>query len=1062
MSVPKFDSLLQTLENTLRDFNPTLMAYLDIEGSWSRYPQTLRDRISNELWYRIWEVQKNKDHIEQIKSIIQPFICEENAWNTTVSIFEGISNRKGESRGLLVIFEVLCSLVEYSACKRNSMIRVADWNQQGKVERCQYLVKVREFIKKAQEILTDEARMNVLSRIFNRLEGKRNKTYDEAKLPQGIFNTVSSIIAEEEKVRKWVTDFLIESRNSKEKYGNYPIIDEYMDLEIKRVTNIPQALVRPCLEILNNSNIDISSGLQYKSSSTLGALNDIRSTGSLLKALERTDIKYTNVRCNLIYALGNLKQKKALKNFIDVLEEPDYVEVHVSNGTQKYNQTLLWEKCEAVWALGKLEVEATQAIPTLIEYVSSLDKEMNISLAWTMGMIGMGQKEKYNGIDSDIVITLMNLLKVKDSNVFEEVALSLRKLGLPDFLHSLYLHDINTVPILALKPSSIGLYELSETIFHLMSVRKPVVMAVTGDSGTGKTYFCEAIKTGFSTIAEDEILYLGRDNPAHLRLFNRLLGIIFLRAHVDPQYYRNYPVTAEKDNPDEFFDNFIREYSHKKLIILDGWMDREYFLQVVRTFYRRSYLDVVVNFRATFSTKRHNLEERENLLENVKKCLSYIEGPVIEETEFYRDCGALIYNLDNSSASRLDKEEIREIFQRRKVDTWGDYIRIGNFIKNSLPLQIYNEKLVSCEENIRLKTENLSLKEVSSFFPTEMSFSRVLNENIEEEPNLLETIKFHGFDIHRIAIYTQGQLACGGYDGSVGILSGINDRIFRVSSHKCEVARLTIVGGDICSIDVQGKLKITSFKRNKIIDLGTCRSPVCSITSDRTGLVITGHIDGSLRIWDIQSQELTIIRGHRGPVLALAMGQNRRIFSGGQDEELRIWDITSKKLQVFKGHKAPIPVVSVYPDGRAVTGTAGRFENGDRISDVNIRMIDCNTGKSKIIHLRNIRAIDRVHVYFDGRLIVGMKGTVTHDSRCNLAIIDPRPDFQRYKMIGGHRLQTRDCVTMGPRIITCGSESNSEHTLRIWGTEFYVRVERDKLKLLTEAMAKPSYYRMLF
>jgi len=38
-------------------------------------------------------------------------------------------------------------------------------------------------------------------------------------------------------------------------------------------------------------------------------------------------------------------------------------------------------------------------------------------------------------------------------------------------------------------------------------------------------------------------------------------------------------------------------------------------------------------------------------------------------------------------------------------------------------------------------------------------------------------------------------------------------------------------------------------------------------------------------------------------------------------------------------------------------------------------------------------------------------------------------------------------LVMGPRIISCGEEIEGKHTLRLWGTEFYVRMELGKLSL---------------
>ena len=77
-------------------------------------------------------------------------------------------------------------------------------------------------------------------------------------------------------------------------------------------------------------------------------------------------------------------------------------------------------------------------------------------------------------------------------------------------------------------------------------------------------------------------------------------------------------------------------------------------------------------------------------------------------------------------------------------------------------------------------------------------------------------------------------------------------------------------------------------------------------------------------------------------------------------------------------------------------------------------------------------------------------------------MLDPRAGYCQSKMLGDHAIETRDCLTMGPRIITCGDENGTENTLRIWGTETYVKQECDKFKIMPENMNKPPYCRSQF
>lgn len=1055
MNLPDINNLIYQIDNLLKGFDPTTFMYLDNRCQWLEKPLSIRDRISNELWYSIWKSRQNEDFNKEFKNKIFPFIKNENSWDVASSIFKGMFDN--ESKGinsLLVIFEILYKLIEYDVHKRNSTVYVADWDFKGKIKRAQYLKNCETLWNSMTQLPDENIETIILTAMIEMLKEEKD----------GIFNKVSLIIAMEERIRSILNDLLTDIKVSGREDEIYDLINEqlYQSLGMTTIA-MRQALLRPCAELLTNQNIHVSSGIHYVSSIILGILKDLRCTDSLLEVLRLYDSKYINLRSSAIFALGNLKCEKLTEHLITSLIGPDSIEISPGNGSTKYTQSLCPEKRESVWALGKLGINALSAIPILKKYSNDPDKELRTLLAWTMGKIGREQKSKSNGLDVDIVISLLNLLTSGDRNIFEEAAFALRNLGLPDFLHSLYLHNIETIPILSLKPSSIGLYELSETLLYFASIKKPVVMAVNGDSGTGKTYFCETIVKGFGEIQANEIFYLQRDNPAQMKILNRILGIKWLKEHVDPQYYDDYPLKESEDDPDEFFDELIKKYSRKKLIILDGWRDNEYFHQVVKNFYEKGYLDIIVNFRTTYATKRLNLEEREGSFENVKLCLSNIEKTLIEETRFYMEGKVLIYNLDNSIPSRLNREEISEVFQKKKIDSWSNYIRIGEFANNR-PLKVNEKSLQSLWEDASFEIEKISPEEISHFTPNETKFSRRLNDNIVKEPNLLQEIKTRDFNVNRIAFYMPGQIAFGGYEGDVGILSGFNDRIFSFKTHDKEVVGLSVIKKDICSIDTDGKLRITSFHKNSIIDIGKNESPACSIISYLGSKIVTGHLDGTIKLWDIESKQVQIIKKHNNPVLALGIDYKGRLISGGKDKKLCIWDFVNNKVKIIYGHEAPITVLGLYPDGRIVTGTCleGNFIKGKKSSDAECGIIDIETDTCKIFSISEAGIIKALNVYFDGRIIAGIKAPNNQHHRNNLIIIDPRQHFLNYKIIKSHKHETIDCITTGPRIITCGSENESKNTIRIWGTKDYVKMDIEKLKLTEDTMEKPPYYRSLF
>jgi len=1047
VSQKKLLGMVNAVVALLDGYVPTELTYLDTCGKWLSGPRTMRDRISNELWHRFWKL-KNLDHnSKELHRMFDILSCTRYA---DLFVFESSLHKDTKLSGseALAVLETLYRLIEYESLNINSKVYVTDWDYDGKKQKMEYIVKVHKFLNRYAQIPGGDAAENIFIEVLIQLREN-----------SGIFNDVSRLIAEEDKIRISLHDVFKEFKNSQDWPLVYSIISEKIPSSIAALSKIPGALLRPCLDILIDQDIDIASGLQYDASDILGSLVDLRATDVLIKKLKSTELKHTNIRCNLIYALGHLKQPRSLPTFTDVLDKPDSVTVYLSSGTQGYEQTLRWEKNEGIWALGKLGEKALPALPVLMKQLTKKNRDTELALAWAMGMIGSSQKETFGGIDAGIVTTLMNLITSNDGRVLEEVAFSLRRLGLPDFLHSLYFHNTATLPLIALKSSSAGLYELSETVFHLITVKKPVVMAVTGDSGTGKTFFCECIKDGFGDVKKDEILYLMRDNPGHMYIFNRMMGIRLLKEFFDPEQYQDYPYSEEEDDPRAFFDDFIEQNSNKKLIILDGWMDETYFYQVIKIFYLYGHMDVIVNFRTTFSTKRLNLEDREGSLEHIKTCLSYVEKPVIEETEFYRNGDVFIYNLDNSIPSRLTSEQIREIFARQKVASWGDYIRLGEFKFGKKQLEIIKREAGRKMMKAVFSTDHFTMQHVADFTPEQARFNRLLNEDSKRQPNLLNTIEFATCKVKHIEFYTQGQLAFAGYDGSVGILSGFNDHMLYTVAHDGEVFDICVIGGDICSVSANGDLRLTSFDRKTIHEIAARIPLINALGTDRNHLIVTGHADGSIMVWDMVSKEVKQIVYEGSVVTCVTIDHSGSVYAGTDHGEVLIWDLIHNNLVIISGNERPLNSLGLYPGGKVLAGLNKAAVDKYEL----IRIFDTKSTSETAFVGPKRASVSALCSCNDGRVVAGVELDDDTVPVSTLMVYDLRiDDNSGYTELGEHGSEIRDCIIIGPRIITCGTEKNGKQSLRIWGTSSYVGREQSKLSLMSETMVKPSYYRTLF
>ena len=1060
---PSLNNLIQTAKTIINDFQPKKFTFLNSKGKWEDNPKSLKERISNEILYQFWSLDEEKQ-MAFIQNIFFPFSqgkywtitkkiklalqeksklafpsLKEKEINTFITQSYSEAHYSKKDYPFLIILEVLSFVLHYEAIGVNSESFVPRWDSFRKSQNQEYknlFISLNNFLN---EILSEEEKKSFFPSIIAEIkEGA----------PQ-VLEQILKIAAEEDRLMKTIHHLLMKAKDTRSQDEIYSLICEKIQPAMGIVTHTSPALLLPCLYLLMDEEIDISSGIQYNASVILSILQDPRSTETLLKALNSFPLQYTKIRENLIYTLGNLKEKKAAKAIAQVLEEPDYIEISPRRNQKRKIFPIVEQKEEAIWALGKIGLKSLPHLSILVKYADHPRSKIKTYLAWTLGEIGKAQKEKFRGVSVDIAITLLNLLKTNNKQVFEEAVSALKKIDMPEFTHSLYLYNIGAVSILGLKPAQKGLYELSETIHYLLNNKKKVIIAVTGDSGTGKTYFCQSIIKGFGNLKPEEILYLMRDRRKDQKIFNRILGLKWLKKYIDPIYYQDNPLSEEEDDPQEFIKKFLDGNSQKKLIILDGCRDERYFQRVIDLFYFQGKLDVVVNFRSAFSTRRLNLESREIALESVKTHLSFTEEPSLEDTHFYQEGMAILYDLDNSISSRLSSQEIQELFGKRKIDSWGELIRIGEFNQKSESLKMKTGKLHLREKSFSLKSEEWPKSRAKFFSAEEIIFKPQLNKNLSSQPNLLQTIDVEDLKPKKIRFYAQDQIAGIGDKGSVFVLTLLDNRIFYTFTG--DNRDLTLLGRDIFLVDNKGEMTNISFERNEKVKFRYSVSPITAIASFPREKIITGHKDGTIRIWDFLNQYLLILEGHHQPISSLAVDYYGRIYSGSVDHTLKRWDIEKRRSTIVENLTEPVTLIKIFPQQRILALTEADDSPGTEkeIAGSKIRILDFNEGISQVIHSPFENKFNSINAYFDGRIMATLSSSKkeTAQRRGGLIIISTSKNLSYYKLLAGHRSQTKDCLVMGPRIITCGVETSENHTLCLWGTEFYVRMESGKFLL---------------
>jgi len=1048
-SVPSLDTLQNMLEKALGDFNPDGLVYLDPGGIWRSGLHSMWQRSSNELWYRLWQVRDTPALSARCIQLFSPLISDTSVWDCTVSAFSGMRGHGPATAGLPVVTSVLTSLIELKACDMNASAHVADWDYRGKT--------LRDGFMKRGEDLSGEFRARLGERGGEYLDDVMTRLGSDGS---SMFTGLSKVVAREERLDDTLAILLENMKNPEKSALVSDLIREHINPAAAMRTGLPEAFVRPSIEIVSNPGIDIASGVPYEAVSLLGRVRDRRATCALVDALSRIPPEYALLRANIVFALGRLGHPAALAPMKEVLKGPRAARGR-SGGTESgFTQSLDLEKREAVWALGNRPESSEGLLSDLARVAALRDKYIQAYLAFAAGRIGRMQWEREGHVDPAVLKTLTGLLGSGHLEVFEEAAGALTGFGYRDALDRMYGMDFSTMPILALKPSSAGLYELSETLLHLISVKKPVVMAVTGDSGTGKTYFCEAIAGGFSSIEPRDILYLMRDRREN-KIFDRMLGRKWLKSHVDPEYYDSREISESEDDPGGFFNRFMAKHAEKKLLILDGWRDRAYFHQVIKTFYDNGYLDIIVRFRTSVSTRRSNLEEREGTLDGVESHLPLIEEPSIESTRFYREGTVVVYNLDNSMPSRLNRTETLEVFRRKKIPNWTDQVRLGQFSSVPGAMSVGGERLKSVEAALDCETVEYPPATHARIEVANGRLMRELNVDPGRDPNLLEVVRCREIDVAGIEFYTQGQLAFRGSGGEVGVMVGFDDRVYFARAHDDRVLGLAVVGTDLVSFDGEGAISVTSLKEESVTTISAADSPVSAIAPGGGGCYVTGHRDGTVRLWDRASGVVRVVQAHSQGVSLLEKDRYGRVSSVGEDGLIRIVDFSRSMGLTVEGHETPVSAIASYPDGRLVTvlNPVSSRGPGEKPA-IKVRLVNIESGECEVLNIPVDCPVSSLRTYFDGRIILGLHCEQA-DAVGTLVIADPGIGSSRYWLLPGHRSETASCVTMGPTIVTSGMDGH-DHSIRVWGTEPYVLAEHGKLSLLEGARTKPPYYRSVF
>jgi WD40 repeat protein len=259
-------------------------------------------------------------------------------------------------------------------------------------------------------------------------------------------------------------------------------------------------------------------------------------------------------------------------------------------------------------------------------------------------------------------------------------------------------------------------------------------------------------------------------------------------------------------------------------------------------------------------------------------------------------------------------------------------------------------------------------------------------------------------------------------------------------------------GRDIFLVNGKGELINISFERDEVLNFTKPDSPALVLAPFPGYKIITGHEDGTIRIWDFLNKNVQVLEGHQHPVKVLRVDYFGRIFSGSSDNVLRQWDVNRQTVKTIDILDNNISLVRLHNNGKllVLTGENIPIIGGAERSTHKIRILDFEKGISELINLPFKQRISNINSYFDGRIIAGLLNSKmrTEPGSGTLAVISLKKNSWEYSLLAGHEIDTKDCLAVGPKIITCGRDGKGEHTIRLWGTESYVKSALSKLSIV--------------
>ena len=345
------------------DFSPKIHAlignfhvkapiYLNGNGDWQENPNSLEQCASHEMLFQCWKISKTQNislFNDTLSILCQEFSLQDLRM-TASALDEFAADQKSSGPGsyrmmsgaFLMIFRLLTWALAGKALDLNRKRGVPDWDLTAQSECKAYARRLQNLNEIVQIRMPQGKEPVLLADLYDRVH---------PSLPVYI-QEIPKLLAEEDRLAISIESLLIKSRSEFPEEAIFPLIIQKLTPPTGVVTEISPAYLRPSMRLLMDDSIDVASGIPYAASVLLSVLQDIRSTETILAALERYPFQYTKIRENLAYTLGSLQESDAVPALSHVLSRPDVI-TSTANDKTAWFTNLFEEKIETIQAFGQ-------------------------------------------------------------------------------------------------------------------------------------------------------------------------------------------------------------------------------------------------------------------------------------------------------------------------------------------------------------------------------------------------------------------------------------------------------------------------------------------------------------------------------------------------------------------------------------------------------------------------------------------------------------------------------------------------------------------------------------